>query len=85
MHKFAWKIRYLGLVLAALTAVTANSQANLQTTVVLDAHAPGRIFDGIGALSAGASTRLLVDYPEPSGARFSTICSNLPTALLCNI
>ena len=26
----------------------------------------GREFDGIGALSAGASSRLLIDYPEPS-------------------
>ena len=25
----------------------------------------GKIFDGIGALSAGASSRLLIDYPEP--------------------
>ena|SRR5438270_8356146 len=36
-----------------------------ETSIVLDAHASGRTFDGIGALSAGASTRLLVDYPEP--------------------
>ena len=27
--------------------------------------APYRVFDGIGALSAGASSRLLRDYPEP--------------------
>jgi len=26
---------------------------------------PRRVFDGIGALSAGASSRLLIDYPEP--------------------
>jgi hypothetical protein len=25
----------------------------------------GRTFEGVGALSAGASSRLLVDYPEP--------------------
>ena len=36
-----------------------------QTQVVLDGHATGRIFDGLGAASAGASTRLLYDYPEP--------------------
>ena len=34
-------------------------------TFVLSDDAPGRRFDGIGALSAGASSRLLVDYPEP--------------------
>jgi Glycosyl hydrolase family 59/Domain of Unknown Function (DUF1080) len=34
-------------------------------TIRLDASSPGRTFDGLGALSAGASSRLLVDYPEP--------------------
>ena len=34
-------------------------------TVTLDGNSKGRIFEGIGALSAGASSRLLVDYPEP--------------------
>jgi hypothetical protein len=34
-------------------------------TVTLDGNSKGKIFEGIGALSAGASSRLLVDYPEP--------------------
>ena len=33
--------------------------------VTLDGDSKGKIFEGIGALSAGASSRLLVDYPEP--------------------
>lgn len=33
--------------------------------ILLDTASPGRVFDGIGAVSAGASSRLLVDYPEP--------------------
>jgi hypothetical protein len=33
--------------------------------VTLDGASKGKIFEGIGALSAGASSRLLVDYPEP--------------------
>ncbi|HWF17955.1 MAG TPA: galactosylceramidase, partial [Verrucomicrobiae bacterium] len=33
--------------------------------ITLDPHQPGRTFDGIGAVSAGASSRLLIDYPEP--------------------
>jgi len=33
--------------------------------VVLDGNASGRTFDGLGAVSAGASSRLLIDYPEP--------------------
>ena len=34
-------------------------------TIVIDGSSKGRIFDGIGALSAGASSRLLIDYQEP--------------------
>lgn len=33
--------------------------------IVLDGTLPGRTFEGIGAVSAGASSRLLIDYPEP--------------------
>src|SRR5215831_18884399 len=33
--------------------------------IYLDANKPGRTFEGIGALSAGASSKLLIDYPEP--------------------
>jgi O-glycosyl hydrolase len=36
-----------------------------RTTVVLDGNSSGRVFDGLGAVSAGASSRLLIDYPEP--------------------
>lgn len=35
-----------------------------QTTINLSANDTGRIFEGIGAVSAGASSRNLVDYPE---------------------
>ena len=34
-------------------------------TIVIDSNSGGRIFEGVGTLSAGASTRLLIDYPEP--------------------
>jgi hypothetical protein len=33
--------------------------------ITLDGHSSGRVFDGIGAVSAGASSRLLIDYREP--------------------
>ncbi len=36
-----------------------------RTKIVLDGNSRGRVFDGVGALSAGASSRLLIDYPEP--------------------
>ncbi len=34
-------------------------------TIRIDPASPGRVFEGIGAVSAGASSRLLPDYPEP--------------------
>lgn len=34
-------------------------------TITLDAADSGKTFQGLGALSAGASSRLLIDYPEP--------------------
>ena len=34
-------------------------------TVILGGKDTGRVFEGLGALSAGASSRLLMDYPEP--------------------
>ncbi|MEV5750608.1 discoidin domain-containing protein [Actinoallomurus sp. NPDC052308] len=45
---------------AARTGPTATAQR-----ILIDAASGGRTFDGIGALSAGASSRLLIDYPEP--------------------
>ncbi len=52
------------LKLCALILLVPTCQA-AEKTVVLDGHASGRVFDGIGAVSAGASSRLLIDYPEP--------------------
>jgi len=49
---------------AALCLSSALAIAQ-QTKVVLDGQSKGRIFDGLGAASAGASSRLLIDYPEP--------------------
>ena len=37
-------------------------------TVEIKELGKGRVFEGIGALSAGASSRLLIDYPEPQGS-----------------
>lgn len=50
------------LILQAGSVLTAQVA---EKTVVLDGASGGRIFDGIGAISAGASSRLLIDYPEP--------------------
>lgn len=34
-----------------------------QSTITLNVNDKGRVFEGIGAVSAGASSRNLVDYP----------------------
>ena len=47
------------LLIAAATANAANQD------VILDAKQLGRTFEGMGTLSAGASSKLLIDYPEP--------------------
>jgi hypothetical protein len=49
-----------GILLAVASMTFAQ-----QTSVVLDGNSKGRVFDGLGAASAGASSRLLIDYPEP--------------------
>ena len=51
--------------LALLVCFTGIAVSSQQTIVVLDGTSKGRVFDGIGAVSAGASSRLLIDYPEP--------------------
>ncbi len=52
-------------VLAMAVCARQTPDKGTGKTILLDGHASGRTFDGIGALSAGASSRLLVDYPEP--------------------
>src|SRR5690606_27968656 len=55
-----------GIALALVLSGTAGTATGAETdaqTVTVDASSPGRAFDGVGALSAGASSRLLADYP----------------------
>ena len=49
------------LFLFILGSFIALSQQRFE----IDLNDHGRTYEGIGALSAGASTRLLIDYPEP--------------------
>ncbi len=58
-HLFTLLTLNIGLIFA----FTGSGAA--EKTVIIDGHAGGRVFEGIGAVSAGASSRLLVDYPEP--------------------
>src|SRR5690348_6185948 len=53
------------LLSCAAAAFSASAMLGAEKTIVLDGHATGRIYEGLGAVSAGASSRLLIDYPEP--------------------
>src|SRR6185312_7755207 len=56
----------MALLTASLVGVAAAAQPEGPLSVVLDGAGEGRVFDGIGAGSGGgASSRLLVNYPEP--------------------
>jgi O-glycosyl hydrolase len=46
------------------TAQTVKASAPVQQVIKLDPKGPGRVFDGVGAISASSSL-LLYDYPEP--------------------
>jgi O-glycosyl hydrolase len=60
-HRFALIIA-LSLVLVSF----ASCQKPIaKTEINIDGSGKGRIFEGIGGVSAGASSRLLIDYPEP--------------------
>lgn len=52
-----------GLLAVCVAWPAVSSAAELVFTI--DGASPGRVFEGVGALSAGASSRLLLDYPEP--------------------
>ena len=49
---------------AAPTIARAAPQA-AYLTIHVEGRGTGRIFDGVGGLSAGAASRFLIDYPEP--------------------
>lgn len=66
-HSLAVLLCTLALVMAlpGRAAPPPSSAPAPELRIVLNGRSPGRIFQGIGALSAGASSRLLIDYPEP--------------------
>jgi len=45
--------------------VSASQPDNVTNNVTLNPSQLGRVFEGIGGVSAGASSRLLINYPEP--------------------
>lgn len=63
---FLWRVARV--VLASALAIGSLPCASLSAgdfAFTIDGASQGRIFEGIGALSAGASSRLLLDYSEP--------------------
>ena len=58
---FQMMIRTIASLLACISVSSAAE-------VFIDGTKPGQVFEGIGALSAGASSKLLADYPEPQRA-----------------
>ncbi len=55
-------MKYFLFSFAAVFLIVSSIKA--QTTILLSAYDKGRVFEGIGAVSAGASSRSLIDYPE---------------------
>jgi len=54
----------IGFLASAGIALPQNVAPAL-TRISIDGKGEGRIFEGLGAVSAGASSRLLIDYREP--------------------
>ena len=63
-HKPTFKLKTT-LLQSGLILLLSICGLHAQSVIRLDAASPGRTFEGIGAVSAGASSRLLIDYPEP--------------------
>ncbi len=55
----------LKFLLTIVVVVLWSAASARAVDVVLDGTIKGRTFEGLGAVSAGASSRLLIDYPEP--------------------
>jgi hypothetical protein len=64
-----WMIPSCALVLAAIgwfgVSRADEAKPDAPTVVHLDGGKEGRTFEGVGALSAGGASRLVIDYPEP--------------------
>ena len=63
--RWHWNASRSTLIIAAIAITALESAAGQTAKVTLDGSSKGAIFEGLGALSAGASSRLLIDYPEP--------------------
>lgn len=76
--RFGSLLRGVGLVALTLPLIASAAHGQVKPDsaaptairavqpITIDGRNGGRRFDGVGAVSAGASTRLLLDYPEPA-------------------
>jgi hypothetical protein len=58
-------MRKLFPVIGGIVLTCFIVQAQTTNVIRIDTRSSGRVFEGIGGVSAGASSRLLIDYPEP--------------------
>jgi len=59
------KLLLFVLIVCCLFISATNNETEKRQTVNIDLKGTGRVYEGIGALSAGASSKLLIDYTEP--------------------
>jgi len=64
MNKKVSCITFLTVCATALAAFHSLATAE-DARVRLDPKSAGRVFEGVGAVSAGATSVFLMDYPEP--------------------
>lgn len=63
----AWSVLCVVLLLVGVVVDldVAPAAAATSTTINVNGTAGGRTFDGVGAISGGGNSRLLIDYPAP--------------------
>jgi len=71
MYARDFRFARVAALFCLVLSVGAGATYGQQTNVVLDGNGKGRVFDGLGAASAGASSRLLMTIRNRNAARFS--------------
>lgn len=75
--KRAWQrhtIIHLFITLAVLISTSRGFAQGSRQTLVLDGATPGKLFEGVGAVSGGGATSVLLkDYPEPQRSQILDI------------
>ena len=64
-RNFGMKINHLVWITLLTGALSSTMARAGETSISISGTDAGRLFEGIGAVSAGGNTNLLMDYPEP--------------------